>query len=155
MGVLGTANLFLLNPNGIIFGENASLDVNGSFVATTANAVQFGSQGVFSATSPETPSLLTVNPSALLFNQINQNAAIVNNSQAPAGKDPGGIDIFGLRVPNGKSLLLVGGNVNMDGGWAIASGGRIELGGLTEAGSVGIQGDGCVPDTEIDGDRSL
>ncbi|PIG91702.1 filamentous hemagglutinin N-terminal domain-containing protein [Gloeocapsopsis sp. IPPAS B-1203] len=142
LGVLGNANLFLLNPNGIIFGEDASLNVNGSFVATTANALQFGTQGIFSATNPETLSLLTVDPSALLFNQINQNAAIVNNSQAPAGQDPGGINVFGLRVPDGKSLLFVGGNVNMDGGWAIASGGHIELGGLTEAGSVGIQGDG-------------
>jgi len=142
LGVLGNANLFLLNPNGIIFGENASLNVNGSFVATTANALQFGTQGIFSATNPETPSLLTVNPSALLFNQINQNAAIVNNSQVPAGQDPGGVNVFGLRVPNGRSLLFVGGDVSMDGGWAIASGGHIELGGLTEAGSIGIQSDG-------------
>ena len=91
-GILGTisnrnfdptnANLFLINPNGIIFGENASLNVNGSFVGTTANAISFGEQGFFSATNPQAPPLLTVNPDGLLFNQINQNAAIQNNSVA-------------------------------------------------------------------------
>ena len=127
----GTANLFLINPNGIVFGANASLNVGGSFVASTANALQFGLNGFFSATDKNIPSpLLTINPSALLFNQINQNAAIQNNSVAPAGKDPAGFNAFGLRVPDGKSLLLVGGNVSIDGGRLNANGGRVELGGL-------------------------
>jgi filamentous hemagglutinin family protein len=142
LGVDGNANLFLMNPNGILFGKNASLDVQGSFVGTTANGLQFGNQGVFSATNPEAPALLTINPNALVFSQQQSSAVISNQSQAPAGKDPAGIDVFGLRVPDGKSLLLVGGNVTMDGGWAIANGGHIELGGLTEAGSIGIQGNG-------------
>jgi len=143
IGANGTANLFLINPNGIVFGQNAQLNVGGSFVASTANALQFGNQGFFSATDQNIPSsLLTINPSALLFNQINQNAAIQNNSVAFAGKDPAGFDAFGLRVPDGKSLLLVGGNVNMDGGRLNANGGRVELGGLGEPGSVALGVDG-------------
>ncbi|MEH2204945.1 MAG: filamentous hemagglutinin N-terminal domain-containing protein [Nostoc sp.] len=160
LGVDGAANLFLINPNGILFGQNAQLDVQGSFVGTTANGVQFGNQGIFSATNPQAPPLLTVNPSALFFNQINQDAGIQNNSIAPAGKDPAGVDVFGLRVPDGKSLLLVGGNVNMDGGWLVANGGRVELGGLTEAGSIRIQSNGnnfslSFPDGVQRGDISL
>ncbi len=140
---LGTANLFLTNPNGIVFGGNASLNVGGSFVATSANALQFGNRGFFSATDQNIPSpLLTVNPSALLFNQINQNGGIQNNSVAPAGTDPAGFDAFGLRVPDGKSLLLVGGNVSMDGGRLNAYGGRAELGGLAQAGTLALAVDG-------------
>ncbi|WP_414584084.1 filamentous hemagglutinin N-terminal domain-containing protein [Scytonema sp. PCC 10023] len=138
---LGTANLFLINPNGIVFGPNASLNVGGSFVATTANAIQFGDIGFFSATNPEAPSpLLTINPSALVSNQIA--AAIQNSSVAPAGQAPSGGNSSGLRVPDGQSLLLVGGDINMDGGKLKAYGGRVELGGLAGTGTVGLNVNG-------------
>ncbi len=138
----GTANLFLINPNGIVFGKNASLNIGGSFVATTANAIQFGNIGFFSAINPEAPSpLLTINPTALLFNQTVA-SPIQNNSIAQAGADLTGSDTFGLRVPDGKSLLLVGGDISMNGGWLNASGGRVELGGLAGTGTVGLNVDG-------------
>ena len=125
MGVVGNANLFLINPNGIVFGPNASLDVQGSFVATTANAVEFGSCGIFSASAPGSPQLLDVNPSAFLFNQIPP-GAITHQSVA------------GLQVPQGQNLILLGGNVNLDGGVLQAPSGRVELAGLAESGRVGI-----------------
>ncbi len=138
----GTANLFLINPSGIIFGKDASLNIGGSFVATTANAIGFGNFGFFSASNPEAPSpLLTVNPNALLFNQIAV-APIQNNSTAPAGVDPAGFNAIGLRVPDGHSLLLIGGNVNIDGGQLNAYGGRVKLGGLAAPGTVGLDVDG-------------
>ncbi len=147
LGRLGTLseskpNLFLINPNGMIFGERASLDVQGSFVGTTANGVQFGNQGVFSTTNPQTLPLLSINPSALLFNQINQTSGVINRSLAPAGVNLSGGSITGLRVPNGKSLLLIGGNVTMAGGRLNAVGGRVELGGLAEPGSINLVLDG-------------
>lgn len=89
----GTANLFLLNPNGIIFGPNASLNIGGSFVGTTANAIGFGVQGFFSASAPDAPPLLTVNPDAFFFNQI-ASGSITNNSTVPAGLDPSGTERF-------------------------------------------------------------
>ncbi|MEH2425461.1 MAG: filamentous hemagglutinin N-terminal domain-containing protein [Nostoc sp.] len=138
LGVDGDANLFFLNPNGILFGRNARLDVAGSFVASTANSFVFGKGLEFSATNPQTPSsLLTVNPSALFFNQL-QAGRIENRSIAPAGIDPAGFNAFGLRVGDGKSLLLVGGNVSMDGGKLNAYGGRVELGGLSAPGNVNL-----------------
>ena len=141
LGVLGDANLFLINPNGIVFGENASLDVGGSFVASTANGIEFGEQGSFSASNPQTPRLLSVNPSAFLFNQIAAQP-IVNKSRADAGKDPSNsFDTFGLRVPDGKSFLLVGGDINIDAGGIVAFGGRVDLASVAGKGEVELNQD--------------
>lgn len=59
LGVDGTANLFLMNPNGIVFGENAAIDVRGSFIATTAENIEFNNGEEFSAVSSDEP-LLTI-----------------------------------------------------------------------------------------------
>lgn len=137
--VLGNANLFFINPNGILFGPNASLDLGGSFAATTANGMQFGDQGFFSATNLETPSqLLTIDPSAFFFNQVP--ASITNSSRnRNSGRDPSNsFNPFGLRVPNGQALLLLGGNININGGGLVAFDGQIELGSIGGTGSVGI-----------------
>lgn len=61
LGVEGSANLFLLNPNGIVFGPNAQLDVSGAFTATTADAFTFGDGLEFSATNPNAAPLLRIN----------------------------------------------------------------------------------------------
>lgn len=51
LGVEGPANLFLINPNGIVFGENARIDVGGSFIATTAEKIHFGDGKVLNVRS--------------------------------------------------------------------------------------------------------
>ena len=38
------ANLFLMNPAGLVFGNGASLNVPGAFTATTANAIALDNQ---------------------------------------------------------------------------------------------------------------
>ncbi|HEY9832640.1 MAG TPA: filamentous hemagglutinin N-terminal domain-containing protein [Stenomitos sp.] len=136
---VGSANLFLINPSGIIFGPNAQLNIGGSFVGTTANAIRFRGGGEFSMTSAVEPnnSVLALNPSALFFNQTPA-GAIVNQSIAPNSTDPSLKD--GLRVPDGQNLFLVGGDVRLENGGTVrALGGRIELGGLAGTGEVKIE----------------
>jgi filamentous hemagglutinin family protein len=55
------ADFYLINPAGIIFGEGAKLNVQGSFYASTADYLRLGINGKFNATHPE-DSVLTVAP---------------------------------------------------------------------------------------------
>jgi filamentous hemagglutinin family protein len=152
LGVLGSADLYFLNPNGILFGPAASLDLQGSFLATTASGFQFGDLGRFSATAPEVPSaLLTINPSALFFNQVAA-GTIVNRSVTPVA--PGNPFLVGLRVPNGQSLTLLGGDVQVEGGRLSAFGGRIDIGAVAAGGTVQLNPNGSlvIPDGLARGD---
>ncbi|KST66946.1 two-partner secretion domain-containing protein [Mastigocoleus testarum] len=124
----GTANLFLINPNGIVFGPNASLKLGGSFVGSTASSIKFADNINFSATEPEIRPLLTVKvPIGLQFGATA--APIHHQSQASLN---GATNTFGqaagLQVPTGKTLALIGGDIVLEGGNLTASEGRIELG---------------------------
>ena len=159
LGVNGNANLFFINPNGIIFGENASLDVGGSFAASTASAIQFGERGFFSATDPEAPPLLTVNPSAFFLNQV-QSVKITNHANASAGFNLENEPLSGLRVPDGRSLLLLGGDIILDGGSLNALEGQVQLAGINNPGTVWLNLDGnnlsvTVPESSNLADISL
>ena len=110
LGVLGNANLFLLNPNGISFGENASLNVNGSFIGTTANQINFTDGISFGANSANGEALLTISqPNALQFG--NQPGRIINRSQS---FDQAELNTSflpaGLLVPANQTLALIGGD---------------------------------------------
>jgi filamentous hemagglutinin family protein len=113
LGVEGSANLFLLNPNGILFGQNARLDVRGSFLGTTANSFVFPNGLEFSATNPQAPPLLTITaPIGLQF-----------------GSQPGGITSQSSQlIVGGSTLALIGGEIALDGSFLFANNGQVQLG---------------------------
>ncbi len=125
----GTANLFVLNPNGIMFGDQASLNIGGSFVATTASAIKFADGTEFSATPVQSSPLLTVSvPVGLQFGST-PGRIIVQGQGQGIRKNTDLIDTsVGLRVQPDQTLALVGGDVVIEGGTLKTAGGRIELG---------------------------
>lgn len=135
----GIANLFFLNPNGIIFGSNAQLDIGGSFFGSTANSILFEDNSEFSATNPNNSSLLSISmPIGLQFRDNSAQIQVQGAGHQLQLVDP--LIFFsvqqpnnpnlGLQVQNGKTLALVGGLVNLEGGIITAPEGNIELGGV-------------------------
>ena len=134
LGVDGTADLFFINPNGVVFKGNASLDLQGSFTATTASGVQLGEGGLFSVEVPFQDSLLSVKPSAFFFNGLDASAGINIETQ--------NIGSLSLEVPSGETLSLIGGDISIDSGRLSALGGRVQLGSILGVGTVDVNASG-------------
>ena len=111
--VSGNSNLFLMNPSGIIFGNNASLNVPGSFTATTATGIGFGDNGslLFNAVGNPDYQSLTGDPTSFAFGGA-EAGAIISTAN--------------LTVTSGQNLTLLGGTVVSTGNLS-APGGQIIL----------------------------
>ena len=137
LGVLGNANLFLINPKGIVFGPNARLDVRGSFLASSAGGVVFNNGFEFSAANPNAVPLLAINiPVGLSFRD--NPGAIVNTSRVTQVIEGTEIPV-GLAVPPGETLALVGGDLTFNNGFASAFSGNIQLGSVASSGLVSFK----------------
>jgi len=123
----GAANLFLLNPNGIIFGEEASLEIGGAFTATTAERILFEENVAFDVFSSPSNALLSVGvPIGLQFGQ--SPGSITNASISNLSLDDNGIPLSGgLTVAEGKTIALIGRGINIEGGLIFSPNGDIEL----------------------------
>ncbi|BAB73141.1 filamentous hemagglutinin N-terminal domain-containing protein [Anabaena sp. FACHB-709] len=132
---IGNANLFLINPYGIIFGANAKLDIGGSFIGTTADSIKFTDGTEFSATNPTVNPILTVSvPLGLQFGSHPTSTIQVQGSGNNLRLNPDfSIDSrnrppgLSYKTPNGQTLALIAGKVELDGGNITVPQGRVEL----------------------------
>ncbi|MEB3308743.1 MAG: S-layer family protein [Snowella sp.] len=124
----GPANVFFLNPNGILFGPNASLNIAGSFLATTAQGIRFADGQIFSTSPSSQKPLLSMSvPVGLQFgNQANSIQVQQSN----------------LLLPPGQTLGLVGGELLLNRSNISIFGGRVELGSVGANSEVSIQSNG-------------
>lgn len=107
----GNANLYLMNPAGMIFGADARLNIPASFTATTATGIGFNNNW-FNAIGNNDYAALVGSPNTFAFNNPSQPGVIFNAGQ--------------LAVPNGQNLTLLGGTV-VNTGQLAAPQGRITM----------------------------
>ncbi|MBW4497873.1 MAG: CHAT domain-containing protein [Oscillatoria princeps RMCB-10] len=128
----GSANLFLINPSGIVLGGSARLDVPASFTATAASGIGFGSN-LFNAAGTNDYAALVGSPSAFYFGMA-QPGAILNFGQ--------------LTVPDGQNLTLLGGTVTSTGTLS-APGGQITAAPVPGGSAVRLSQEGHVLSVDI------
>ncbi|MBD2774494.1 filamentous hemagglutinin N-terminal domain-containing protein [Iningainema tapete] len=135
----GTANLFLLNPKGMIFGRNASLNIGGSFVVSTASSLNFADGTQFSTTVTQSPPLLTISvPVGLQFGPTPAAIQVQGNGKGTRTTTDLIDTNEALRVQPNQTLALVGGDIKLLGGTLKTAGGRIELGSVAGSSLVNL-----------------
>ena len=115
LGVLGDANLLLINPNGIVFGENSTLDIKATFVGSTASIIHFVDGKKFSAVAPDTKQLLTIREpvgfgvdNSLVETGINQNKQQLFSSSLGSQLDE---NTQFLEVQTDGGTFFIGGDI--------------------------------------------
>ncbi|BAZ44590.1 hypothetical protein NIES4102_16020 [Chondrocystis sp. NIES-4102] len=128
----GSANLFLLNPAGIIFGNNAQLNIGGSFIATTSDRILFTDGTEFSAVSPTTPPLLTISlPIGLQYGSNPGEINVLPNYNRTVGNS-------GLNIKPGHTLALLGGDITIERNSLSGVNSNIEISSI-KSGTVGLE----------------
>jgi filamentous hemagglutinin family protein len=118
------ANLFFLNPFGVLFGSHAQINISGSFAVTSASYIKLADGGRFDAANPANDDLTAAPVSAFGF----------------LGSTPGNITFqqSSLAVPAGQSFSVIGGAITLSGATILAPGGRVNLISITSPGELAL-----------------
>jgi filamentous hemagglutinin family protein len=144
------ANLYLLNPSGVMFGPNASLDVSGSFHVSTADFLRFADGATFFANLSQDSVLTVASPAAFGF---------LGPMPAPIA-----IQSSALHIPPGHTVSVVGGDLTLIGQGPLqvgvtvnrpptlgAPGGRVQLVSVAAPGEVVFNPLELAPDLRMEG----
>ena len=130
------ANLFFMNPAGVLFGQHAQLDVSGSFAVTTANYLSLVGGGKFNANLGGGDVLTSAPVSAFGF--LNSAPAPVSIAGSNSARDSRGniIPGAGLNIQPQKSFSIVAGNIGMNASTISGPGSRVNLVSVKSPGEV-------------------
>jgi filamentous hemagglutinin family protein len=138
------ANLFLLNPRGILFGPNAQLDLSGAFHATTADYIRLADGTRFNAVPSAADNLLTTAPPDA-FGFLTSNPASIDVQAGVFDFNTGFTTV--LQAPTGGTLSFVGGPIHIGaapgafvGGLVLAPGGRLNVVSVASPGEAKFDG---------------
>jgi filamentous hemagglutinin family protein len=140
VGVNGNANLFLLNPNGFIFGPNAKIDLNGAFIVSSGDEIEFSNGYSFNAVSPnEEPTLDVGQPTAISFSDNPGTIQILGNGHNlfQAGNIFTPVFGFDQNIQNGlttrpgKQIAFLGGDILLNGAVINSPSGIIDIGAVS------------------------
>ena len=149
--IIPDADFFLFNPNGVFFGPNVSLDVQGSFHVSTCDYIGFSDQAKFQ-TNTKNPIFTSAPP--ISFGFIDNNFTQIHIQGKGKTVPQAEYDLWpSLEVKNGQTISLIAGDIEIiDGtidsvrdfpiGTIVADNGRVNIASVASTGEVIIQTDG-------------
>ncbi|MCP4700117.1 MAG: CHAT domain-containing protein [Gammaproteobacteria bacterium] len=115
--VIPDAEMYFLNPAGVLFGPNAYLDVPGGFHVSSAAYLRLADGGIVQALTPENSTLSIAPPAAFGFSEGTGGAIVVDGAK--------------LQAPSGHKLSLISPDIRLQGGELRAEDGAVYLGGAS------------------------